>query len=49
MHLTQTLSSDVCVNGRCRDISMTQKHLDCAQIRTVIQQVRRKGMAQGVG
>ena len=36
------------INLRRRDILMTQKLLDCSQIRTVFQEMGRKTVAQGV-
>ncbi len=44
--LFEALVKDMCVNLRRRDISMSQQLLNNPQIRTVLQEVRRKGMAQ---
>jgi hypothetical protein len=44
----EPLAGDVGVNGGGRNVRMTQKHLHRAQVRTVIEQMRGKRMAQGV-
>ena len=48
MQFLQTLARHVSIYLRCRQVTMTEQHLHHAQIRTVIEQVRGEGMAQGM-
>jgi hypothetical protein len=49
VHLLQTLTGNVGVNGGGRDIGMPQQHLYGAQVSAVVEQMGGKGMAQGMG
>jgi hypothetical protein len=49
VQLPQSLTGYVGVNGGGGNVSMAQQHLHRPQISAVVQQVRRKGMAQRVG
>jgi hypothetical protein len=46
--VTQALIGDMGVYLGCRDITVSEQHLYDPQICTVVQQMCRKGMAQGV-
>src|SRR5438477_7173472 len=48
VHLFQTLASHVCVNLCSRQITVTQQHLDDAQVRAVIEQMRGERVPQGM-
>ena len=45
----QAFARDMGVDGRGRNIGMPQQHLHRAQICTVVEQMRGKSVAQGVG
>ena len=45
MQRFQPLTGDVRIDLRCRDIRVTEKQLNDAQIGTVVEQVRSEGMA----
>ena len=49
VQLLQPLAGDVRVDLRRRDVRMAEQQLHHAQVRAVIEQMRREGMAQGVG
>ena len=48
MNRFKSLSGNMCINLRRGDIGMTQEQLHHAQIRTVVQKMRSKGMTKGV-
>ena len=45
----EAFARDMGVDGRGRNIGMPQQHLHRAQICTVVEQMRGKSVAQGVG
>ena len=49
MQTLQTFTRNVRVNGGGRNIGMAQEHLHRTQISPMVEQVRRKRMAQRVG
>jgi hypothetical protein len=48
VQLAQPLARHVGVDGGGGDVGMAQQHLHRAQVGTVVEQVRGKGVAQGV-
>jgi hypothetical protein len=48
MQRLQAFTRDMGVDGGGGNIGMTQQHLHSPQIGTMVQQMRGKGMAQGV-
>ena len=48
VQLFQTLAGNVSVDLRRRQIAVPQKHLHYAQIRAMVQQMRRESMPQGM-
>ena len=48
VQLFQPLARDVRVNLRCRNIRMPEQQLHDSQVGAVVQQMRRKRMAQGM-
>ena len=49
MQSCQTLPGNVRINGRRGNVRVTEQELHRTQICTVVEQMRRKRMAQGVG